>query len=516
MTPEEADIRRRLRDDFTHYSGKCLKIRTKGGAVESFGLNRVQSHIHHLLEKQRQETGKVRVIILKGRQQGCSTYVEGRFYWRVSHQKGVRAFILTHEQAATDNLFEMVCRYHDHCPELVRPHTAAANAKELYFDLMDSGYKVGTAGTKGVGRSSTVQLFHGSEVAFWPNAETHAAGVLQAVPDEAGTEIILESTANGIGNYFHQQWQQAEAKESDYLSIFIPWFWQSEYRKPCPDGIDLTAEELEYQAAYKLDAEQMAWRRAKIADLTDTLFRQEYPATAVEAFQSSATGFISSDIVLAARKTKVVDPFGPLVLGVDPAAGRSESGDRTAIIRRRGRKAYKLETMTKLGPLGTMQIVGRVVDIIAEEHPEKVFIDVCGLGVGVVDRLRELGYGDIIMPVNAGEKASSPERYNMRKAEMWGKMYDWLKEAPVEIPDLDSLHADLTGPQAWYDSNSRLTIEKKESMATRGVRSPDEAEALALTFAFPVRAKADKKIESLAQEDFRKVHGTMTRAQNLE
>jgi hypothetical protein len=163
--------------------------------------------LHKRLEKQRRETGKVRALILKGRQEGCSTYVTGRFYWRSTHRRGVRLFILTHEDQATQNLFGMVDRYHEHCPALVKPQTGAANAKELYFSKLDSGYKVGTAGTKDIGRSSTVQLFHGSEVAFWPHAESHIAGVLQAVPDLPGSEIVLESTANGIGNPFHQIWR---------------------------------------------------------------------------------------------------------------------------------------------------------------------------------------------------------------------------------------------------------------------------------------------------------------------
>src|SRR3546814_17873500 len=110
----------------------------------------------------------------------------------------------------------MVQRYHEHCPELVKPSTSAANAKELYFDKLDGGYQVATAGAKATGRSMTVQYFHGSEVAFWPFAADHAAGVIQAVPDIAGTALILESTANGIGNYFHQQWQRAEAGQSAY------------------------------------------------------------------------------------------------------------------------------------------------------------------------------------------------------------------------------------------------------------------------------------------------------------
>jgi predicted dehydrogenase len=138
------------------------------------------------LEAQRERTGKVRALVLKGRQQGISTYIGGRYYWRASHSKGVRVFILTHEQDATNNLFGMVERYHSHCPDLVKPVTGAANAKELSFEALESGYAVGTAGAKATGRSQTVQLFHGSEVAFWPNAKTHFAGVVQAIPDLPG------------------------------------------------------------------------------------------------------------------------------------------------------------------------------------------------------------------------------------------------------------------------------------------------------------------------------------------
>jgi len=222
MTPEETEIRRKLRDNFPHYASRCLNIRTKAGKVERLELNAAQLLIHERIEAQRAETGKVRAIILKGRQQGCSTYVEARYYWRVTHRSGVRAFILTHEAEATNNLFDMAVRYHENCPDPVRPSTGAANAKELIFDKLDSGYKVGTAGTKGVGRSSTIQYFHGSEVGFWPFAHEHAAGVMQAIPDAPDTEVILESTANGVGNFYHEQWTKAVAGESEFIAIFVP------------------------------------------------------------------------------------------------------------------------------------------------------------------------------------------------------------------------------------------------------------------------------------------------------
>src|SRR5262249_56894979 len=109
--------------------------------------------------------------------------------------------ILTHEDAATQNLFEIVERFNTHCPAEAKAQTGAANAKELWFDALDSGYKVGTAGTKGVGRSSTIQLFHGSEVAFWPHAETHAAGVLQAGAGGPGTRRGPQGARDGVGAF---------------------------------------------------------------------------------------------------------------------------------------------------------------------------------------------------------------------------------------------------------------------------------------------------------------------------
>ncbi len=110
MSERERAIRRRLKGDFTHYAAKCLKIRPKQGGLIPFELNAVQRIIHERLECQLAETGKVRALILKARQPGCSTYIEGRDYWKVTHREGVRAFILTHKQEATDNLFGMAER----------------------------------------------------------------------------------------------------------------------------------------------------------------------------------------------------------------------------------------------------------------------------------------------------------------------------------------------------------------------------------------------------------------------
>ena len=482
-----------MASDLEFYARNCLSIRTKKAKVEAFQFNRAQRFIHERLEEQKASTGRVRALILKGRQQGCSTYVGARYYHATTWAKGIRTFILTHEDAATQNLFEMVNRYHENCPAPVRPSTGAANAKELFFDKLDSGYKIGTAGTKGVGRSSTIQLFHGSEVAFWPHADTHAAGVLQAVPDVEGTEVILESTANGLGNLFHQKWCDAERGVGDYIAIFVPWFWQEEYRKAAPPDFTLTAEESQYASLYGLDAEQMAWRRNKIAELKDaTLFKQEYPATAAEAFQMSGhDSFIKPAAVAAARKASCAES-GPLVIGADPARFGDDS---FALAWRRGRKLVKTERKHKLT---TMEGAGWLKKIITEDKPARLFIDVGGLGVGVYDRLVEMGYGEIVKPVNFGSAPLEPPKVDEdgneigggpanRRAEMWMASRDWLsQESGADIPDSDSLQADACGPGYKYDSDSRVLLEKKEDMRKRGVPSPDEWDAVALTFAEPV------------------------------
>lgn len=493
LSPEAAAALRRLLSDFPFYAERCLKIRTTG-AVEPFILNRAQRFIHERLEAQKAETGRVRALILKGRQMGCSTYVSARFYHRVAQSRGTRVFILTHEQEATDNLFGMVSRFHENVPPEMKPSTSLANAKELFFNRLDSGYKVGTAGTKAVGRSQTIQLFHGSESAYWPHAEEHAAGILQAVPGEPGTEIILESTAHGVGGFFHSKWRDAELGIGDFIPIFTPWYWHDKYRRHPPSDFEPNEEELEYARLYGLDAEQMAWRRNTIIELNDpTRFMAEYPATSVEAFQESGhDSYIPPALVARARKA-VCEASGPLVVGADPAW---LGADRSSIAWRRGRKLQKVES--KAG-LDTMALAGWVKQIIDHDKPVRVFIDVGGVGAGVYDRLKEMGYGKIVKAVNFGSAPLEPPPAQgggplNRRAEMWMKSREWLEDpAGADIPDSDPLQADACGPSYSWDSNTRLKLEKKEDMRRRGVRSPDEWDAVVLTFAEPVRPPVERK-----------------------
>lgn len=849
MTPEETEIRRKLRDNFPHYASRCLNIRTKAGKVERLELNAAQLLIHERIEAQRAETGKVRAIILKGRQQGCSTYVEARYYWRVTHRSGVRAFILTHEAEATNNLFDMAVRYHENCPDPVRPSTGAANAKELIFDKLDSGYKVGTAGTKGVGRSSTIQYFHGclspgtfivtetgdlrpmgdyqvgdlvrthtgaiapvsfislqqkpafrvtlkglsqmplvataehrfltpggwrelgemspgdhllfpvpgivtddvvwpfrltdkvrpqgggtretgpdevapsyelgrvlglylaegciakqsktgepsavtfavherevarteawlqsiahlfrssrtspratsktvtvtvygrsfatfvrslcgeldgkrmpanwhrcgpdfargmvhgylsgdgcsskreydrrisapsirpaitvgmrdalaalgygwaciayhpgrlrygkaarpawtlrlsgagvdrlcdelgwsmpprrrhgaygevrveggyarvpvvaiddvgvvdvmdfevghddhsyctvhaathnSEVGFWPFAHEHAAGVMQAIPDAPDTEVILESTANGVGNFYHEQWTKAVAGESEFIAIFVPWFLQPEYRSPAPKDIVLDEGEAELVGAYGLDLDQIAWRRKKVAELGSVeLFRQEYPCSPDEAFQTSIEhAVVPIELVRSAINRNVGQAGYRRVWGLDVA--RSLTGDRTALAKRWGNTLLEPVKWWRLPDL--MQIAGTVYQeyLAAEEKPDEICVDVIGFGAGVVDRLNEMG-----LPVTGINVAESPSvdgaKYMRLRDELWFKAREWFEGRDVRMPPDEALIGELTGVKYKITSSGKLQVEGKDEMKARGLRSPDLADAFCL------------------------------------
>jgi hypothetical protein len=491
-TSDEIGYVRRLKQDFEFYAPKVLRIKPKkGGRAVPFELNKAQLAIHNKLEAQRKLTGKVRALILKGRQQGASTYVQGRYYHRTSMSFGIKAFILAHEDKATQNLFAMTEGFYNASPGELKPRLGAANANELVFEALRSGYAVATAGSKDTGRSATAQLFHGSEVAFWKNAETHMMGIGQIVPNDEGTEIILESTANGVGNLFHNSWQAAESGASDYQAIFTPWFWSLEYSDEPPKGYTFSMEDVQYQEMHGCTTNQLYWRRRKIdTDFSgdELRFAQEYPATAAEAFVNVGhRPFISIEAVLKARKAKSVEAFGARILGVDPAR---YGGARSAMVWRQGRVAYKMQAHQGLN---TMQLASLVGQEIEGGRVDKVFVDAGGLGAGVVDRLHELGYQDIVVEVNFGEKATEPEKYLNKRAECWDGARNWIEGQVAQIVDSDELQADLVGPTHSYSSGTqRLAIETKEQMEKRQVRSPDLGDALALTFAYPVSAVFDK------------------------
>lgn len=467
------------------FAKNFLIIHDKSGRELKFVMNRAQLYIDERLEAQLKATGKVRALILKGRQQGVSTYVQARYFRKIITHRGKKAFILTHLADATAAIFEMTKRYSENMDESLFPRPDKKNDNKLTYEGLGSGYRVGTAGSTEIGRSMTNQYLHLSEYGFYKDASRISLGLLQTVAEMAGTEIIKESTANGIDNDFYLDWIEAKNGKTRYQAIFVPWYWQDEY---CIDDASFVPNDEEREWLKKFSANglkpgHLNWRRIKLQDFKGDYdqkcrkFRQEYPFTDDEAFLSSITDtFIAVDNVQKAR-VNIVESQSALVIGVDPAR---KGDDRTAIIRRRGRKSYKLETHYNID---TMELAGIVKRIIEKEHPRRVCIDCIGIGAGTVDRLHELGYQDIVIGVNVSNKAEEHKKYKNCRAELWDRTREWLiQEMGVQIPDSDELQTDLTVIGYKYDSSDRLQIEKTEDLKKRGCLSPDTAVALTLTF----------------------------------
>lgn len=479
------------------FSRECLQIKTKASTITALDLNKVQKVCHELLEKQREEMGWVRALILKGRQPGISTYVGARYYQKTSLFKGVNTFILSHEQPSSDKLFEMVDRFQRNNP--LAPHVGASNAKELIFDKLDSSYTVATAGSKGVGRGGTTRLFHGSEVAYWANAPAHFSASVQAIPLLPGTEIILESTSNGAGGEFYERCLDAEAGRGDYQLIFLPWFLSDaeEYQRAPPPGFELSKEaedgelcDEEYADIYKVSLAQMCWRHYKILEMRDPeAFRREYPAAPAEAWTAppGMEPFIGSLQVIRARKRQGIEAVGPLIIGVDPA---SNGGDRFSVALRRGNVVQSVEFRNKIDSLeGTAWIR----DLVERLKPARVNIDAGNIGQAVITNLKSINpyFAELVRGVNFGGTSQAklampkvPGPAN-RRAEMWQRMGEWLKqEEAVKLPDMEALQTDITAPKLLPKLNNDFLLESKVEMKKRHVRSPDLADAVALTFAF--------------------------------
>lgn len=467
------------------FAKNFLIIHDKSGAECKFAMNRAQVYVHERLEAQLNATGKVRALILKGRQQGISTLIQARYFHKIITRRGKKAFILTHLTDATRAIFEMTKRYSENLSNAIFPQPDKKNDNTLMYDGLGSGYRVGTAGSVEVGRGMTNQYLHLSEYAFYKDAAKIGMGLMNTVAEMNGTEVIKESTANGQANDFYLDWQEAKNGKSRYQAIFVPWYWQDEY---CiEDSLFIPNNEerewLEKFGPNGLKAGHLNWRRIKMTDIKGDheqkcrKFRQEYPFTDDEAFLSSITDtFIQVEVVAKARTT-TVESENALVIGVDPAR---KGDDRTAIIRRRGRKSYNLDTHYNIDTMDLASIVKRIIEA---EKPRRVCIDCIGIGAGTVDRLHELGYTDIVIGVNVANRAEEKDKYKNCRAELWDRTREWLaQEMPVQIPDSDELQTDLTQIGYKYDTSDRLQIESTEDLKKRGCLSPDTAVALTLTF----------------------------------
>lgn len=346
ISPDVARDFQELTDNFTLFAGRFIKIRDHNtGKILPLILNRGQKILHNVTEKQSQGNNKhVRLMLLKSRRFGGSTYTEGRYYHRTSLHKNRSAFIVGHEIESTNTLYAMATLMHEKNP--LAPQTKKSNANELVFDNekgtgLKSQYRLATAKNVEAGKSQGIHYLHCSEEGMWQGGGHELlSGLLQCVPDISApidTEIIRESTAKGYGNSFQIDCFAAycEGKypyyseddityawmnpDSDWIIVFIPWFVHSWYSLPFKSNqareefrVEISKKVFDKDALkwgpsdetrliqrFKLTLEQLNWRQWAIKNKCRNsldIFHQEYPSTVEEAFLSSGTNHFSPSL----------------------------------------------------------------------------------------------------------------------------------------------------------------------------------------------------------------------------
>lgn len=218
--------------------------------------------------------------------------------------------------------------------------------------------------------------------------------------------------------------------------------------------------------------------------------RDNYNHVWLGSYQSQSNMQLISEAhcMIARERTPFSEIDDPMILGVDVARF---GDDKSVIYPRRGSDGatMPIEIYSKID---TMALVGRVTDAIGRYHPDAVFIDVGGVGGGVVDRLIQLNYSNVI-GVNFGAAADrhidGVRRCKNKRSQMWETMHEHIKSG-LALPYQDWVLTELTGPLYKYDEKNAIVLEKKEDMKKppRSLKSPDVADALALTYAYPVEA----------------------------
>lgn len=407
-------------------------------------LNRIQRVIHNTT-LDLEEAGKpVRLIILKARRHGVSTYFQSRFAHRVFTRRELHALTVSHEDDSTKKLHKMTERMWENLPVPIRPEKVVGVRGKVMEFTHGSSIEVATAGGDGqVARSGGYTHVHYSEVPQYPDAQGTLAGALPTVPREVGTMVILEGTAKGKtgrGGEFYQRWLAAKSGSSGYTPLFFPWFDFPEYAMPVPAGFVLNAEERAIRDQFRLSLEQLAWRRYTLETDYSTdpvLFQEEYPATAEEAFIASgrtyfdkaqlmampvveprfrgellATGFRAEDKIKlepdAGGRLKiyeVADPGKRYFAFID-SAGDVKPSEYDAFQDKRNAEDYSCIYMVDLSSGATVAVWhGRIdIDLLGEEAAKLGYLYgkalLCpemtgGYGRVVAGKLRTLGYSNV-------------------------------------------------------------------------------------------------------------------------
>lgn len=289
---------------------------------------KIQQRVRDAIIQAERERRPGRIIVLKARREGVSTIVQATFAHRAFTRQNVKAYTIAAEAEQAQNLHGMTETMWDYLPKALQPTKGSGSGAGRRLKLASgSDLRTETAQDKHAGRSGSATLVHASEYSFWPYPRETLTAMLQIVPDEVGTLVVIESTANGTGNEFHEQWERAVSGKSAYVPLFFSWLDDPGYFKPTSENQlgELDDEEDALVEVHGASLGQIAWRRHKIAqDLQGRVedFHQEYPTTAEEAFISTGRQYFGTSAV---ARFKPVEPIGRFSLS---HMGFRRKGDR--------------------------------------------------------------------------------------------------------------------------------------------------------------------------------------------
>gem|GEM_PF-1149548 len=309
LEPEE-DARwvERFKREPRDFIERYLKIRIKDSdQIASFILNIGQQRIYRTVQRIRAEGRPVRLVILKARQLGASTLTEAIAFWRARFWQNTNALIISHNKTSAEAIFEMSKLFYEELPDVTRPMRSRYGRGIMRFENPDpdqrltypgmrSQIQVATARTVDVGRGQTLQVVHASEFSSYPDPYGLFVSVMQTVPNEPDTYVVIESTAKGADDAFYKLWQLAcsDSPDNIWTPIFLPFWIDPEYEMDLPmpvEEFEKTLDEYEREMLREypgfMNLRKVQWRRYKIA--TDcnnsiTSFNSEMAPTAEEAF----------------------------------------------------------------------------------------------------------------------------------------------------------------------------------------------------------------------------------------
>lgn len=320
----EEKLRRAAEKEFSSYSSEYLKITNKSGEVVPLVENYAQREISKAIKEERDAGRPPRLLILKSRQMGASTGIQGRMCYKCFTVENRNGLIVSHTDKSTRKIFGKTKFFYDRLPENVQPLQRASNTTEIILDTPITGkhYKKGlnssiaiqTAGKTSIARGETIHYIHLSEFAFYKGTDEQSpmkqlSGAMEAVPDLLDTWVIIESTANGF-NDFKTLWDDAVAGKNGFRPMFLVWYNHDEYDRPLEkDNLTEqqfinTMSEYERKTLYetlKLPLSRINWWRWKLqfthqGDIN--MMKQENPSTPEEAFTFSGTPVFDNDKVM--------------------------------------------------------------------------------------------------------------------------------------------------------------------------------------------------------------------------